>query len=118
MASGKKSRHGNEAIAAHLVKDAACTGFLQWALPRLGMRWPGFPGVATLAVLLLVCIGVFYAVSYATKAPDYARISGLTYGTVTSDQRSESRSSWGFPDVFWSGFVIVCILAAYLFFRG
>ena len=69
-------------------------------------------------LILLVCIGVFYAVSYATKAPDYARISGLTYGTVTSDQRSESRSSWGFPDVFWSGFVIVCILAAYLFFRG
>lgn len=24
------------------VKDADCTEFLQWALPRLGMRWPGF----------------------------------------------------------------------------
>ena len=69
-------------------------------------------------LILLVCIVVFYAVSYATKAPEYARISGLTYGTVTHDQRSESRSSWGVPDVFWSGFVIVCILAAYLYFRG
>ena len=69
-------------------------------------------------LILLVCIGVFYAVSYATKAPDYARISGLTYGTVTAGQRNESRSSWGVPDVFWSGFVIVCILAAYLYFRG
>ena len=61
---------------------------------------------------------MFYAVSYSTRAPDYARISGLTYGTVTSDQRSESRSSWGLPDVFWSGLVIACILAAYLSFRG
>jgi len=69
-------------------------------------------------LILLVCIAVFYVVSYATKAPEYARISGLTYGTVTHDQRSESRSSWGVPDVFWSGFVIVCILAAYLYFRG
>jgi chemotaxis protein methyltransferase CheR len=24
------------------VKDDDCTEFLQWALPRLGMRWPGF----------------------------------------------------------------------------
>jgi chemotaxis methyl-accepting protein methylase len=24
------------------VKDADCTAFLQWALPRLGMRWAGF----------------------------------------------------------------------------
>ena len=24
------------------VKDTACVAFLQWALPKLGMRWPGF----------------------------------------------------------------------------
>jgi chemotaxis protein methyltransferase CheR len=24
------------------VKDSDCVGFLQWALPRLGLRWPGF----------------------------------------------------------------------------
>ncbi len=42
MAPGKKSRHRNESIRAHPVKDADCTEFLQWALPRLGMRWPGF----------------------------------------------------------------------------
>ena len=24
------------------MKDADCTAFLQWALPRLGFRWPGF----------------------------------------------------------------------------
>jgi SSS family solute:Na+ symporter len=86
-------------------------GSLPWILNNMFFQYYSI-------LILLVCIGVFYAVSYATKAPDYARISGLTYGTVTSDQRSESRSSWGFPDVFWSGFVIVCILAAYLFFRG
>jgi SSS family solute:Na+ symporter len=69
-------------------------------------------------LILLVCIATFYVVSYATRAPDYEHIGGLTYGTVTSDQRNESRSSWGFADVFWSGFVLVCIVAAYLYFRG
>lgn len=29
-------------VRADPVKDAECTGFLQWALPRLGMRWAGF----------------------------------------------------------------------------
>jgi chemotaxis protein methyltransferase CheR len=24
------------------MKDADCTEFLQWALPRFGMRWAGF----------------------------------------------------------------------------
>jgi chemotaxis protein methyltransferase CheR len=24
------------------MRDAACVEFLQWALPRLGLRWPGF----------------------------------------------------------------------------
>jgi solute:Na+ symporter, SSS family len=69
-------------------------------------------------LILVVCIGVFYAVSYLTPAPDYQRISGLTYGTVTDSHRSESRKSWGFPDLFWSGFTLACIIAAYLSFRG
>jgi chemotaxis protein methyltransferase CheR len=28
--------------AAPIVKDAECVRFLQWALPRLGLRWPGY----------------------------------------------------------------------------
>ena len=24
------------------MKDSECIGFLRWALPRLGLRWPGF----------------------------------------------------------------------------
>lgn len=69
-------------------------------------------------LILLVCIAVFYMVSYSTREPDYDRISGLTYGTITGDQRSESRASWSASDVLWSGLVIAGILAAYLYFRG
>ncbi|MBC2604099.1 sodium:solute symporter [Puniceicoccus vermicola] len=69
-------------------------------------------------IILIVCIITFYVVSYATKAPDYEKISGLTFGTVTDDHRKDSRSSRTFADYFWSGLVIVFILAAYLYFRG
>jgi SSS family solute:Na+ symporter len=69
-------------------------------------------------LILIVCIIVFYVVSYMTAEPDYDKISGLTYGTVTDAHRAESRASYGFADIFWSGFVMVCIIAAYLYFRG
>jgi len=28
--------------AERKMTDAECVGFLQWALPQLGLRWPGF----------------------------------------------------------------------------
>jgi len=69
-------------------------------------------------LILVVCVVVMIVVSYMTKEPDYERISGLTYGTVTERQRSESRSSWTAADVVASCAVLAAILAAYLYFRG
>jgi solute:Na+ symporter, SSS family len=69
-------------------------------------------------LIFIICIIVMVVVSYATAAPDYAKISGLTYGTVTHEHRKESRSSWGWGDVAMSALVVVLILAAYLYFVG
>ncbi|MHB8862152.1 MAG: sodium:solute symporter [Pirellulaceae bacterium] len=69
-------------------------------------------------LILIICMVTMIVVSYMTKAPDYKAISGLTYGTVTDQQRSETRSSWGAMDVIASLVVIAAILAAYLYFTG
>ena len=69
-------------------------------------------------VILVVCAIVMVAVSYLTKAPDAEQISGLTYGTITQEQRRASRSSWGWRDIAASAAVILAILIAYLYFRG
>jgi SSS family solute:Na+ symporter len=69
-------------------------------------------------LILLVCAAVMYAVSYMSEEPDYARISGLTYGTITAEDRAESRASWDKRDVIASVAVLVAILAAYLYFTG
>jgi SSS family solute:Na+ symporter len=69
-------------------------------------------------VILVVCIVVMVGVSHVTSAPDYARISGLTFGTLTDADRGESRRSWGKGDVLASAAVLLAILAAYLYFRG
>ena len=53
-----------------------------------------------------------------TAAPDYGRIQSLTFETVTHADREHSRASWTWREVAGSGVVLVCILGAYLYFRG
>jgi len=69
-------------------------------------------------LIFLICVAVMFVVSHMTAPPDYEQISGLTYGTLTDEHRSESRSSWNWKDVAASVLVLVLILAAYLFFTG
>jgi SSS family solute:Na+ symporter len=58
------------------------------------------------------------AVSYLTPAPEYGRIKSLTFGTATDEDRAGTRGSWGWQEVAASAFILVCILGAYLYFRG
>jgi SSS family solute:Na+ symporter len=69
-------------------------------------------------LITIVCIIVMIAVSYATREPDYARITGLTMATRTEEDKKATRASWTAGDVLMSVLVIVLILAAYLYFRG
>ncbi len=65
-----------------------------------------------------MCVVVAIAVSYLTEAPSPERIRGLTFATVTPEDRAKSRASWNRWDVLASALVLVLILAAYLYFSG
>jgi SSS family solute:Na+ symporter len=69
-------------------------------------------------IIFLVSVVVMIAVSYATEAPSYEKISGLTYGTVTAEHKKENRASWTTGDLVSSGIVLALIIAAYLYFTG
>ena len=69
-------------------------------------------------LILLVCVVVLIGVSYLTEVPDARQIQGLTFATVTEQQRLTSRDSWGKTEVIASVVVLWLILAAYLYFRG
>jgi len=69
-------------------------------------------------LIFLICIAVMIVVSYLTAEPDYQSIKGLTYGTLTDEDRKATRLSWNKWDVIASVGVLVAILAAYLYFRG
>ncbi len=68
--------------------------------------------------IFLVSMAVMYGVSYATEKPDEQRITGLTFGTVTPEQRQATRASWSKWDVVASVIVVLLIIAAYLYFTG
>jgi SSS family solute:Na+ symporter len=69
-------------------------------------------------LILLASMIAMIVVSYLTAAPDERQIEGLTYATVTEEQRQESRASWSAIDVVSSCVVLAAIVAAYLYFTG
>ncbi len=69
-------------------------------------------------LIFLVCVAVMFAASYMTEPPSYEKITGLTYGTLTPEDRVSTRLSWDWRDVGSTVLVLGLILAAYLYFTG
>lgn len=69
-------------------------------------------------LIFLVSAVTMIVVSYATAAPSAEQLQGLTYGTLTDEDRHRTRSSWDARDVTASLVVVAVILAAYLYFNG
>jgi len=69
-------------------------------------------------LITVVSIIVMVVVSYMTQVPDYEKIKGLTYGTVSDEHRKDSRGSWDWHEVVASAVILACILGAYIYFRG
>ncbi len=69
-------------------------------------------------LITLVSAAVMVGVSLATAPPDYGAIRSLTFGTETEEDRARTRAGWDKRDIATSGLVLLCILGAYLYFRG
>jgi SSS family solute:Na+ symporter len=69
-------------------------------------------------LITIVSAIVMVVVSYATAAPDYSKIKGLTFATATAEDNAKTRASWSGREVAASVFVMACIIGAYLYFTG
>jgi SSS family solute:Na+ symporter len=69
-------------------------------------------------LIAFVSAAAMVGVSYLTEPPDYERIKGLTIGTASAEDSRITRESWDWRDVLASGFILLCILGAYLYFIG
>ena len=67
-------------------------------------------------IITIVCIATMFIVSYMTPPPSYEKISGLTYGTLSEEDKKASRESYTKLDVFLSVLLIVVIAAIYMYF--
>jgi SSS family solute:Na+ symporter len=69
-------------------------------------------------LIFLVSAAALIVVSYATRPPQETQLVGLTYATVTTEQRRASRASWTPADVLSSSVVLLLIVVAYVYFTG
>ncbi|MDH3244757.1 MAG: sodium:solute symporter [Saprospiraceae bacterium] len=69
-------------------------------------------------LIFLVSAAVMVIVSKATEAPSYEQVKSLTFSTLTPEDIAENKSSYVRGDVIASGFVVLLILAAYIYFSG
>lgn len=69
-------------------------------------------------VIFLISAAVMIAVSYMTEEPAAEKLRGITYATITDEDRRRTRSSWDWRDVAATAVVLLIILAAYLYFNG
>jgi solute:Na+ symporter, SSS family len=86
-------------------------GSIFWIINKIYFQYFGV--LITIASALTAVI-----VSLMSEEPNYKEIGGLTYGTATDSDHSETRKSWDWRDVAGSAFVLAAIVGAYLYFRG
>jgi len=86
-------------------------GSLLWIVNNMYFQYYGL-------LIFLVSVAVMIGVSYATEAPAEARLAGLTYATVSEDDRRSSRASWDAREVAGSVLVLVLITVVYIYFNG
>jgi SSS family solute:Na+ symporter len=75
-----------------------------------------FNGYYFTGLLFVISLLVIIAASYTSPPEPTEQIRGLTYDTISPEERAENRTSGGRPAVIGSVIVIGLVLAIYLYF--
>lgn len=75
-----------------------------------------FNGYYAAGVLLVISVVIIVVVSYMTPAQSEEQIRGLTYASISPEQRAETRASWDAKDVIGTIIVLGLVLGIYLYF--
>jgi SSS family solute:Na+ symporter len=68
--------------------------------------------------MFIACVVVCSVVSLATEKPDFERIKGLTWGTLSPEQKAEARNSYSKWDVVVSVLLAAIVISVLVYFRG
>lgn len=83
------------------------------------LHWLGTTNFLEFSVwFFLFCVAVCVGVSLATPRPAPEKVMGLTYRTLTDEQRAANRTSYNRLDIVLSLIVLGIVVAVMLAFRG
>jgi SSS family solute:Na+ symporter len=86
-------------------------GSLFWIINNINFQYFSILITIVSAIVMIV-------VSHVTRKPDYDRLNGLTFGTITDEHRAATQSSWDWRDIAASAIVLSVIIGGYLYFVG
>ena len=66
--------------------------------------------------LVALCVIVTIGVSLITKQPSIDKIKGLTFATISREDKEATRSSWNIWDIVHSAIIVLIIIAIYVYF--
>ena len=95
----------------HGLQSGYAQGSFLWIINNINFQYFSVLITVVSAIVMVV-------VSHMTAEPDYQKIRNLTFETTTGEDRANTRASWSWREVAGSALVLVCILGAYLYFRG
>ncbi len=75
-----------------------------------------FNGYYFSGVLLVISVVLIITISLASPQEPEEQIRGLTFASVTPEQRSENRASWDWREVAGTSVVLGLVLGVYLYF--
>ena len=67
-------------------------------------------------VLFVLSVVMLLAISYSTPAEPDSKLTGLTYESMTAEQKAEYRAGIGTLDYVLTGIVVALVLGVYLYF--
>ncbi|MDR3234490.1 MAG: sodium:solute symporter [Planctomycetaceae bacterium] len=68
--------------------------------------------------LTVLCSALIVGVSLLTPKPGEEKLTGLTYSTISDEQRRKTRASWNRLDVALTAGLLVIIVSIYAYFTG
>ena len=68
--------------------------------------------------MFLFSVALCISVSLATSPPDYKRISGLSFGTLTKEHKLENKGSYDTIDVVLSVVLVVIVIGILFYFKN
>ena len=74
---------------------------------------------AVMAIYMFIaCVIVCISVSLATAPPSEKQIRGLTFGTLTAEQKAATKNSYSIWDIIASVVLVVAIISILFYFQG